>query len=86
MFWKRGTKGLEPVVNIIFNGRNSDSTNWFTKERVTDILRGPNVKQNRKYNSWSATKPSRSHKRHFYINFNHSGCPRDVGLVAVIDG
>jgi len=73
---------VKPVVDILFNGKNSNFNNWFSKNRVIRVVRGPNVKRNTKYNYWSLTG---SGWRHFFVNLQYGGCGKDKGLLVVTD-
>ena len=82
MFWKNG----RPVVDIIFDGKNSNMGNWFERSKVEQVISGPNVARNARYNYWSWNPyGSGTAARNFYISLNHGGCANDRGLIVVDD-
>ena len=82
IFWKNA----HPVVDIVFNGKNSNIENWFQQKNVIKINAGPNVSRKTTYNYWSMMGHSAKHvQRHFYINHNYGGCKVDKGLIVVVD-
>jgi len=83
-FWKREGGKVNPVVDIIFNGANSAMDNWFTKDRVLQIVKGPNVKKNIGFNFWSFYG-HKDIKRDFFVNTGYGGCPGDKGMIVVAD-
>jgi len=87
-FWRREAKTVKPVVDIIFNGKNSNIESWFRKDKVLQIVQGPNVKANLRYNYWSAKGHERGSavNRHFFVNKNYGGCGKDFGMLCVMDG
>ncbi|XP_025108801.1 uncharacterized protein LOC112572986 [Pomacea canaliculata] len=71
------------VLNLIFDGRNSDYINWFSPDRV---LESPwnDLYPDHYYNSFSLPGII-EHQRHFFINFYYYGCPGDTGWLMVGD-
>ena len=56
-FWSH----FEPVVDIIFDGKNSNVQNWFNRNKVLQIVAGPNVKKDAQFNFWTINNhPTRS--------------------------
>lgn len=72
------------VAYIIFNGRNSDSMNWFSKKRVL-YSSWCDLHPDHDYNMFSIEGDQRTVDRSFYINFNYGGCDADRGHIATID-
>jgi len=88
-FWKRVWGRVEPVVDIIFDGNNSNILSWFNPSKVVNVVKGPFVRSNPaeainlgRY--WSATGDL-TRKRPFFINRNYGGCEKDFGMIAVTD-
>ena len=75
---------MNPVVDIIFNGANSAVDNWFTKDRVLQVIKGPNVRMNFNFNFWNL-RGDFVHGRHFFLSKQYGGCPGDVGMIVVND-
>ena len=77
------------MVRLLFNGNDSNKTNWFTKERLksspyTDIT---NKTQN--FFSILGDQEFRSFyniDRNFFINELYNGCLNDPGWLVVISG
>ena len=80
-FWKRGSK-LEPVVDIIFNGKDSNVEDWFHWDRIIQIIRGPNIKKKTNYNFWGFKSEPRL-TRDFYVSLSHGGCANDHAMICV---
>ena len=76
---------MNPVVDIIFNGANSAMDNWFTKDRVLQIVKGPNVKKNIGFNYWSFFGHKDDDSRDFFVNKVYGGCGGDAGMIVVAD-
>jgi len=87
-FWRKEAKAVKPVVDIIFNGQNSNIDQWFQKDKVLQIVHGPNVKAKLSYNYWSSKGHERHSDvyRHFFVNKNYGGCDKDFGMLCVADG
>jgi len=83
-FWKREENAMKPVVDIIFNAKNSNIDQWFMQDKVFQIVHGPNVRTRHNYNFWSSTGDA-TNKRHFFLSKNYGGCNNDAGLICVAD-
>ncbi|XP_011414076.3 uncharacterized protein [Magallana gigas] len=71
------------VAFIEFDGRNSNYLNWFHNSRILKSSWN-DMHKSQTYNFFSIDKESRYY-RHFFINKNYGGCPRDLGWLAVKD-
>ena len=71
------------VAYVIFDGRNSDKMNWFSKDRIL-------------FSSWCDLHPDldynyfsipgdQYHGRTFFINFDYNGCDNDRGHVVTTE-
>ena len=86
VFWKRGEKDVKPVVDIVFDGRDTYFNNWFTKVKVLDVKKGPHIQADFTSNYWSSDGDKRERvQRHFFVSKKYAGCQNDVGFIAVTD-
>ena len=58
--------------------------NWYTKDRVLQIVKGPNVKKDVGFNFWGFYG-HKDQRRDFFVNKVYGGCPGDVGMIVVSD-
>jgi len=76
-------EGGQRVAHILFDGKGSDPTNWFSDSRLVS-------------SSWTDIKGAAKNYfslvgddnllRHFFINRNYGGCPADAGWFVAVDG
>ncbi|XP_019633508.1 PREDICTED: uncharacterized protein LOC109476932 [Branchiostoma belcheri] len=67
---------------LIFDGRNTDRFNWFSKSR---LLSSPWNDISAEPQNVFSIEGSQHVKRSFHINRNWGGCPQDAGWLAVAD-
>ncbi|XP_078572638.1 uncharacterized protein LOC144859658 isoform X1 [Branchiostoma floridae x Branchiostoma japonicum] len=67
---------------FIFDGANSDKTNWFTKAR---LLSSPYTDIQTSTPNYFSVVGLPEAQRRFYINRNHGGCGNDAGWLVVAD-
>ena len=75
---------MTPVVDIIFDGKDSNINNWFSRDKVLRIIHGPNVVKDTTFNYWKIDGHAEI-KRHFFINLSYGGCANDPGMICVLD-
>ena len=71
-------KGLDPIKELTFDAKESDSTNWFQFGKLTE-------------NPWTdmGSQPRNlftietNHQRSFIINSRYDDCPNDVGWMVI---
>ncbi|KAI8518000.1 hypothetical protein Bbelb_040170 [Branchiostoma belcheri] len=73
----------EGNVELIFDGRNTDKFNWFSKSR---LLSSPWNDISTEPQNIFSIRGTLYAKRSFYINRNWGGCSKDAGWLAVADG
>nr|XP_034318179.1 uncharacterized protein LOC105337979 isoform X1 [Crassostrea gigas] len=71
------------VAFIEFDGRGSNSLNWFHNSRIIKTS-WTDMQKSGSYNVFSIDKVTRA-GRHFYINKKYNGCPGDEGWLVVTD-
>ncbi|XP_066289731.1 uncharacterized protein [Branchiostoma lanceolatum] len=69
-------------IELIFNGKNTDKFNWFSKSR---LLSSPWNDINSEPQNFFSIEGDTGAQRSFYINRHYSGC-RNTGWLAVTDG
>ncbi|KAI8490241.1 hypothetical protein Bbelb_319790 [Branchiostoma belcheri] len=79
--YKQGTE----MLNLIFDGRNSDKLNWFSKRRLISSPWTDLKTETTNYFSIPG-EVGLSAPRSFYINRNYGGCPADNGWLVVVEG
>ncbi|KAI8510793.1 hypothetical protein Bbelb_117090 [Branchiostoma belcheri] len=73
----------EGNVELIFDGRNTDKFNWFSKPR---LLSSPWNDISTEHQNYFSIEGAPHVKRSFYINRNWDGCPNDAGWLMLADG
>ncbi|XP_019626646.1 PREDICTED: putative vacuolar protein sorting-associated protein TDA6 [Branchiostoma belcheri] len=73
----------EGNVELIFDGRNTDKFNWFSKSR---LLSSPWKDISTEPQNFFSIEGTPHEKRSFHINRNWGGCPQDACWLAVADG
>ncbi|XP_061184497.1 uncharacterized protein LOC133192520 [Saccostrea echinata] len=76
------TRG-KTVAFIEFDGRGSNSMNWFDKSRILKTS-WTDMHKSGSFNFFSIDKETR-YSRKFFINKNYGGCHRDAGWFVVSD-
>ncbi|XP_078603946.1 uncharacterized protein LOC144877774 [Branchiostoma floridae x Branchiostoma japonicum] len=69
-------------VELVFDGRNTDKFNWFSKAR---LLSSPWNDIDTEPQNFFSIEGSQTYKRYFYINRSWGGCPQDYGWLVVAD-
>lgn len=71
------------VAHVMFNGKGSDSNNWFSKERI-ESSSWCDLRPNSATNFFSIAGHS-IYNRRFFINFKYDTCGNDQGHAVIID-
>ncbi|CAH1250446.1 Hypp8858 [Branchiostoma lanceolatum] len=79
--YRQGTE----VRDLIFDGRDSDKLNWFSKERLISSPWTDLKTETTNLFSIPGEVANRDAPRSFYINRNYDGCPNDNGWLVVVE-